>query len=740
VAYHPDGRRLAWVGREDLRLYDAKTGQETFALPAPNRGVDTVGFSPDGERLLVTTSDHFREPDKHSSIPGKVTAYRAPSLQPVLTFRQHNDEVQGLVFTKDRRRLYSAGDRTVKVWEVRPGGEGHTGRPHANFDLQLLQTRILAMHPDGTRLVVAAGWGDSKGDGVRILDPSSGRVVQELPDYPGQVRAAAFSPNGRLLVTVRHWFDKARPPAGSPEDATVWDVAAGRKLLTFAGHARANELQLHDVAFHPDGRRVATASAASVRVWEAETGKELFHLPNHSSVAFSPDGRLLAAAGKEQVTIWDAASGREKQRLPRAGVTRLVFRRDSRCLAGLVAGAVVLWDVVSGQVLLSIRETQVTVEERHALSVFTDDLVLVPPASMAFSPEGERLGVGFVDGTIRVYELPLSASAAGEPFARIGDEAALYFNDLAAQDVERGRILAACRVPAARAALEGARDVWEALARDLPDVRFYKDNLYRIHRELARLHQAEGRINESKAASDRAAELQARLGDVREVPEMTPEDAAARGVMLVAELRQQGRLPAARETCDGLIRLLDPLVRQQPGSQSLLRHLLDAHGMRAMTLVELKDPKTALADWDLAIELSGGRGPAADSLRVARAATLVRAGEHARATAEADALAASLPMNAPNVTQEVVNHRYSLARVHGRAVTVVREDEKLPAEERNRLADKYAARALQLLQQAEAAGYFRTPGTSERLGRDKDFDAVRERPEFQQFVEKLGKK
>jgi hypothetical protein len=52
----------------------------------------------------------------------------------------------------------------------------------------------------------------------------------------------------------------------------------------------------------------------------------------------------------------------------------------------------------------------------------------------------------------------------------------------------------------------------------------------------------------------------------------------------------------------------------------------------------------------------------------------------------------------------------------------------------------FATLGSQLLQQAEAAGYFKMAGTTERLAVDKDFDAVCDRPEFQQFVEKLSKK
>ncbi len=87
--------------------------------------------------------------------------------------------------------------------------------------------------------------------------------------------------------------DGARPATGSSDGtARVWDVATGQALFTLSGHTGGVQ-----VAYSPDGTRLATSAIGAAKVWDAVTGRELLSLSIPSGwgarVAFSPDGARL---------------------------------------------------------------------------------------------------------------------------------------------------------------------------------------------------------------------------------------------------------------------------------------------------------------------------------------------------------------------------------------------------------------------------------------------------------------
>ena len=67
-------------------------------------------------------------------------------------------------------------------------------------------------------------------------------------------------------------------------------------------------------------------------------------------------------------------------------------------------------------------------------------------------------------------------------------------------------------------------------------------------------------------------------------------------------------------------------------------------------------------------------------------------------------------------------------------------DIKRTPDERQALAEQYAARALELLGMAQATGYFKKQANLQRLRNDNDLDPLRPRAEFRKLLDELEQK
>ena len=92
------------------------------------------------------------------------------------------------------------------------------------------------------------------------------------------------------------------------QDYIRWSLPEGAKARLGKGEITGN------VAYAPDGTRLAVASSIGIWVYDAQTGEELDLLAGHTgdvySVSFSPDGSTLASGSSDgTIHLWDTGSG-----------------------------------------------------------------------------------------------------------------------------------------------------------------------------------------------------------------------------------------------------------------------------------------------------------------------------------------------------------------------------------------------------------------------------------------------
>ena len=123
----------------------------------------------------------------------------------------------------------------------------------------------------------------------------------------------AYSPDGTRLAVA------------SSMGTWIYDAHSREVLDLFATHAGtrpdADRLTIYSVAYSPDGSVLASGSHdQTICLWDVATGELKNTLIGHThrvlSVMYSPDGSTLASGGWDNtVRLWDVATGELKQTL-----------------------------------------------------------------------------------------------------------------------------------------------------------------------------------------------------------------------------------------------------------------------------------------------------------------------------------------------------------------------------------------------------------------------------------------
>ncbi len=226
--------------------------------------------------------------------------------------------VQRAVFSPDNQTVLTLGggrDLSARLWNMETGKQIYSSSSGAGFS-------SLFFFPDG-QTFYASDHAQNTSDGQPRKDVNIGGGT------------LALSPNGNIFVT------------GVNPDATLRDVSTGQVIRTLSGHTDS----VVSAAFSKDGKMVVTGSwDNNARVWDVASGKLLLLLSANSgyvnSVAFSPDGTKVLT-GSNTARLWSIAVDDPMQQTisASAGISSFALSPDGKQIViGDVKGNNGLWE------------------------------------------------------------------------------------------------------------------------------------------------------------------------------------------------------------------------------------------------------------------------------------------------------------------------------------------------------------------------------------------------------------
>ena len=277
VQFSPDGERLL-INDGRAQIFDLTTGPEPAKRLEVGTNVFHAVYSPDGK--LVATLEGL-----------SVNLYRVDdgTLQSSLP---HDSEVSCACFNPDLSHIVTGcDDGSIVIWDVK------TAMPIVRRKLHTAKIRCVAFGPAGTNIV------STSNDGYARIWSERGEPLGKKPiQCASAVIHANFSPHGEHIVLATY-----------DHDAYVWDISDTNRF--YLRHRLRHGDQVNYAQFSPDGRFILTAANDhTARLWSAETYEPRYpigilrHNDRVISACFSPDSRRIATGCRDgTIYIWDLA-------------------------------------------------------------------------------------------------------------------------------------------------------------------------------------------------------------------------------------------------------------------------------------------------------------------------------------------------------------------------------------------------------------------------------------------------
>ena len=252
--------------------------------------VDDVAYSPDGAKIAVASHNVVGLFDSSTG------ARLGSIIDPIHSVYQ-DPRINSISFSNDGKLLAIGDDQGVAtIWDV---------------DVQLIEKTItvndgrvtaVAFSPDGNYLLTGTSYGLSwetpTTGSLKLYNAETGSLYRTFT-HTFPIKAVAYSPIGTQVVS-----------ANAFGGTFLWSTTQNDYVRIFDG---TPNVTCYDVAFSPDGEKVAGVVDDQVFLWNTSATPQIHaytDATNHAySVAFATDGGSIVVGGYTTAKRWSITPG-----------------------------------------------------------------------------------------------------------------------------------------------------------------------------------------------------------------------------------------------------------------------------------------------------------------------------------------------------------------------------------------------------------------------------------------------
>jgi WD40 repeat protein len=278
------------------------------------------------------TVAHSKGPDRTIAIDSHADRASFSGDGNILAVVDRSDSVSPIEELKvyklsEGRIVFSTSDYAIYDVNVSPDGNrvAISGRdgirilgiPDGRVLLTIPGNQIfrVAFSPDGKFLASGGALGNAE-----LRQTSDGTLKNSL-DMGDWIVSLAFNSSGDVLAigtSEPFGFIQKKDASNDPKAISLWHYSDNKRMTTFAGH----KWGVLAIAFSPDGKTIVSGgSDGTVRLWKKGTGRPVGKLDPDTGwlpfqkaevpindVAFSPDGKRIAVAAGNNILLLDPST------------------------------------------------------------------------------------------------------------------------------------------------------------------------------------------------------------------------------------------------------------------------------------------------------------------------------------------------------------------------------------------------------------------------------------------------